>query len=62
MAVKQVTFKSFGVDLVGNLYLPDDFDENKNTRASLVLAHSHRSKNKFWQPMALKWLQEDLSF
>ena len=29
MTVKQVTFKSFGVDLVGNLYLPDDFDENK---------------------------------
>ncbi|MCT4558268.1 MAG: hypothetical protein N4A61_09430 [Pelagimonas sp.] len=25
----QVTFKSFGVDLVGDLYLPDDFDPNK---------------------------------
>lgn len=25
----KVTFKSFGVDLVGNLYLPEGFDENK---------------------------------
>ncbi len=24
-----VTFKSFGVDLVGDLYVPEDFDPNK---------------------------------
>lgn len=29
----QITFKSFGVDLVGNLYLPEDFDENKKYTA-----------------------------
>lgn len=28
-----VTFKSFGVDLVGNLYVPEDFNENKRYRA-----------------------------
>jgi len=28
-----VTFKSFGVDLVGNLYLPEDFDPNKKYKA-----------------------------
>lgn len=28
-----VTFKSFGVDLVGDLYLPDDFDPNKKYKA-----------------------------
>ena len=31
--VKRVTFKSFGVDLVGDLYLPEDFDENKKYKA-----------------------------
>ncbi|WCE28474.1 alpha/beta hydrolase [Vibrio sp. SCSIO 43137] len=35
MNVKQVTFKSFGVDLVGNLYLPEGFDENKKYKAIL---------------------------
>lgn len=29
----RVTFKSFGVDLVGNLYLPKDFDRNKKYKA-----------------------------
>ena len=29
----KVTFKSFGVDLVGNLYLPEGFDENKKYKA-----------------------------
>ena len=28
-----VTFKSFGVDLVGDLYLPEDFDPNKTYKA-----------------------------
>ena len=28
-----VTFKSFGVDLVGNLYLPEGFDKNKKYKA-----------------------------
>ncbi|MCV6583946.1 MAG: alpha/beta hydrolase [Marinibacterium sp.] len=29
----QVTFKSFGVDLAGDLYLPDDFDATKTYKA-----------------------------
>lgn len=29
MTKRAVTFKSFGVNLVGDLYLPDDFDETK---------------------------------
>ena len=29
----KVTFKSFGVELVGDLYLPEDFDENKKYKA-----------------------------
>ena len=29
----KVTFKSFGVDLVGNLYLPEGFDKNKKYKA-----------------------------
>ena len=29
----KVTFKSFGVDLVGDLYLPEDFDADKTYRA-----------------------------
>ena len=29
----KVTFKSFGVDLVGNLYLPEGFDESKKYKA-----------------------------
>lgn len=33
MNIKQVTFKSFGVDLVGNLYLPEGFDESKKYQA-----------------------------
>ncbi len=33
MTKKEVTFKSFGVDLVGDLYLPDDFDHNKTYTA-----------------------------
>lgn len=33
MNVKRVTFKSFGVNLVGDLYLPGDFDENKKYKA-----------------------------
>ena len=28
-----ITFKSFGVDLVGNLYLPEDFYQNKKYKA-----------------------------
>ncbi|MCG8697900.1 MAG: alpha/beta hydrolase [Bacteroidales bacterium] len=31
--VNAVTFKSFGVDLAGNLYLPGDFDPNKKYKA-----------------------------
>lgn len=33
MSVKKITFKSFGVDLVGDLYLPEGFDENKKYKA-----------------------------
>lgn len=33
MSIKKVTFKSFGVDLVGDLYLPENFDENKKYKA-----------------------------
>lgn len=33
MSVKRVTFKSFGVDLVGDLYLPEGFDESKKYKA-----------------------------
>ena len=33
MNIEQVTFKSFGVDLAGDLYLPDGFDENKKYKA-----------------------------
>lgn len=33
MATKRVTFKSFGVDLVGDLYLPEGFDERKKYKA-----------------------------
>tara|TARA_Y100000034_G_C6792507_1_gene354934 strand:- start:34 stop:960 length:927 start_codon:yes stop_codon:yes gene_type:complete len=33
MSVKRITFKSFGVDLVGDLYLPEGFDENKKYKA-----------------------------
>ena len=33
MNIKSVTFKSFGVELVGNLYLPEGFDENKKYKA-----------------------------
>ncbi len=31
--VNKVTFKSFGVELTGNLYLPEGFDENKKYKA-----------------------------
>lgn len=33
MGVKRITFKLFGVDLVGNLYLPEGFDESKKYKA-----------------------------
>ena len=33
MNVKRVTFKSFGVELAGNLYVPEDFDENRKYKA-----------------------------
>lgn len=33
MNVKKVTFKSFGVDLAGDLYLPEGFDESKKYKA-----------------------------
>jgi fermentation-respiration switch protein FrsA (DUF1100 family) len=33
MTTKRVTFKSFGVDLVGDLYLPEGFDETKKYKA-----------------------------
>ena len=33
MNIEKVTFKSFGVDLVGNLYLPEDFDQTKKYKA-----------------------------
>lgn len=35
MNIKQVTFKSFGVDLVGNLYVPAGFDVDKKYKAIL---------------------------
>lgn len=31
--INKITFRSFGVELAGNLYLPDDFDENKKYHA-----------------------------
>jgi len=33
MEIKRVTFTSFGVDLVGDLYLPEGFDETKSYQA-----------------------------
>ena len=30
MSIQKVTFKSFGVDLAGDLYLPDGFDDSKS--------------------------------
>lgn len=33
MKIEKVTFKSFGVDLVGDLYLPDDFDADQKYTA-----------------------------
>jgi len=33
MAVQRVTFKSFGVELAADLFLPDDFDETKKYKA-----------------------------
>ena len=33
MAIKKVSFKSFGVELVGDLYLPDNFEESKKYKA-----------------------------
>lgn len=33
MTKTRVTFKSFGLDLVGDLYLPEGFDENKKYKA-----------------------------
>lgn len=33
MSSKRITFKSFGVDLVGDLYLPPGFDESKKYKA-----------------------------
>ena len=33
MNIKQVRFKSFGVDLSADLYLPEGFDENKQYKA-----------------------------
>ena len=33
----QVTFKSFGVELAGDLYLPEGFDENKKYKAIYCL-------------------------
>lgn len=33
MSVKSVTFKSFGLDLAGDLYLPEGFDESKKYKA-----------------------------
>lgn len=33
MNIKRVTFKSFGVNLAGNLYLPEGFDESKQYKA-----------------------------
>lgn len=33
MTTKRVTFKSFGVELVGDLYLPEGFDENQKYTA-----------------------------
>lgn len=33
MTIKKVAFKSFGVELVGDLYLPDNFDESKKYKA-----------------------------
>ncbi|WP_420590585.1 hypothetical protein [Bacterioplanoides sp.] len=43
MTVKKVTFKSFGVDLAANLYLPEGFDENKQYKAILSLAAFHHT-------------------
>ena len=31
--IKKVTFKSFGLDLAGNMYVPEGFDENKKYKA-----------------------------
>ena len=33
MTIKKVAFKSFGVELVGDLYLPDNFDESRKYKA-----------------------------
>ena len=33
MNIQKVTFKSFGVDLAADLYLPADFDEGKKYKA-----------------------------
>ncbi len=62
MKTKQVTFKSFGVDLVGNLYLPEEFDENKKYKAILGASPFPQVKSRCSPLTVLKWLSEVLSF
>ncbi len=57
----RVTFKSFGVDLVGDLYLPEGFDENKKYKAIVGASPFPQVKEQVLGTYGQKWLKEGLS-
>ena len=46
MTVKKVEFNSVGVKLVGNLYLPADFDESKSYKTIVMTPPAHQIKDQ----------------
>ena len=50
-----VTFKSFGVDLVGNLYVPEGFDSNKKYKAIVGASPFPQVKEQVLNPADLLW-------
>ncbi|GAM66471.1 hypothetical protein JCM19236_3923 [Vibrio sp. JCM 19236] len=46
MKVQKVEFKSLGLNLVGNLYLPEGFDENQQYKTIIVTPPAHQIKEQ----------------
>ena len=46
MTVQKVEFKSLGLTLVGDMYLPQDFDESKQYKTIVVTPPAHQIKEQ----------------
>ena len=54
MTVQKVEFKSLGLTLVGDMYLPQGFDESKQYKTIVVTPPAHQIKEQTLESKATR--------